>query len=460
MINIFNTFTKKKEKISFVKNSNMNIYVCGITAYDRCHLGHGRLFIIFDILIKYLKYLGYKINYVRNITDIDDKIINILNLSKINIDIFVNKIISQMYKDLDHINILRPNIEPKVRENINLIINNIDILIKNNNAYINNGNVLFSVNSFNKYGILSNQKLSLLKENLNIINKNDKSDFFLWKKTEKNDKYYWKTKWGNGRPGWHIECTALSNKFLNNNINIHGGGIDLLFPHHENELAQSFCILNRYNVDIWMHVGSVNMFNKKMSKSNGNFVYLDDIYKIFHKETIIHYLIGIKHYRKSLNFDFNTLKVSDNFIRKLYILLYENNFNIKKTIYIKNEFMIKFYKYINDDLDIPKICSLLLHISEEIVKFKNKINIINMLLNQMVKISNFIGLLKSDPNDFFNFYKKKNKININCIENLINKRNIEREKKNWKIADDIRSYLISNGIIIEDNKNKTKWKFR
>ncbi|BBA84924.1 cysteine--tRNA ligase [endosymbiont of Pachyrhynchus infernalis] len=449
---LFNTYSKKKEKII---SKNINIYVCGITVYSYCHIGHARTFIIFDILLKFLKNLGYEINYVRNITDIDNKIIEESNKNNIDYKNLTNNFIHNMNNDFKSLNLNKPTHEPKVTECISEIINLIEILIIKKHVYRSlNGDLLFSIKSFKDYGKLSNRFKDI---NFNNNISNEYSDFVVWKL---NSKYpNWNSPWGKGRPGWHIECSAISNKFFKNKtINIHGGGYDLLFPHHENELAQSYSGFDDFNIKIWMHIGSVIFFNEKMSKSLNNSFLIRNILKYFNPEVLKFFLIS-KHYRNPINYNSDNLKKSYFLLKKLYTSI--NNFKIikKENYNYKTEFTYRFNEAMNNDLNIPKAYSILFEISNEINKFKNLNNTItNNLIIEMINLGNILGILQYDSNTFL---KTKNNIN-NILEleilTLINKRNIARKNKDWNTADNIRFILNKRGIILEDNINKTIWK--
>ncbi|QJC32730.1 cysteine--tRNA ligase [Enterobacteriaceae endosymbiont of Donacia semicuprea] len=465
MLKIFNTLSKNKKKFYPINKKIVKIYVCGITPYDICHIGHARTFIIFDIIIRYLKFLGYKTKYVRNITDIDDKIINIAKKKKQSINNITKKIINKISQDFNNLGILAPDFEPKVTNHINDIINTINILLKNNSAYIaKNGDIMFSIKKYLNYGILSKQKINLLKLNKKIKNifiKNNYKDFVLWKLTNKLN-IGWISPWGYGRPGWHIECSTLSYKYLGNFFDIHGGGNDLVFPHHENELAQSSCINKLFYVNYWIHSGMVIVKNKKMSKSLNNTFKIKDILLKYNKE-IIRYFLTITHYRSPIIYNEKKLKQAQLAIQKLYISMYNINYsyNIKN---IKTNFFSlenQFYNAMNDDFNTPKAYSILFKISRKINIANNnkKYLIANYLILKLKKLGNILGLLFYDPknylknngdlNDYYNRYE---------IEKLIKKRNIARSNQLWNKADFIRNKLKNKNIILEDTNNGTIWK--
>ncbi|BBA84601.1 cysteine--tRNA ligase [endosymbiont of Euscepes postfasciatus] len=373
MLKIFDTYSKKKK--IFINNDNLiKIYVCGITPYSYCHIGHIRTFLIFDIIIRYLKYLNYKIIYVRNITDIDDKIIKKSIDKKINVIKLTKYFIKKNNIIFNKFNITKPNYEPKVTDNIKYIIDNIKILIKNKNAFIDkNGDVIFNTSSYNYYGKLSNRKTN--------------NNFVLWKLNNNNkNELLWKSPWGYGRPGWHIECSVISNKILGDQIDIHGGGYDLLFPHHENEIAQSNCLYKNFNIKYWIHIGTVNVKNNKISKSLNNYIGINKLLNKFNINTIRYYLTK-KKYEKPINFNISKIEKSNIELDKINIFfsnkyLNKTEINLKKKTIIKKKYIFnKFIDYMNDDFNIPKIYDLLFNTIKNI---KNR-NIENKYLYNILK---------------------------------------------------------------------------
>ncbi len=463
MFKIFNTLSKKKETFTpFIKN-NVNIYVCGVTTSSYCHVGHGRTFYFFDVLIKYLKYLGYNCKYIRNITDIDNKIIKKSIKNNISLKYLSNIMINSMFNDFKNLNLSIPSLEPKITDNINIIILSISKLLKYNYAYIsNNGDVLFFYkhyyNNFNKncfFGFNNN----LIKE----------KDFVLWKLNKKKDFNGWNSPWGFGRPGWHIECAVISNNYLNNIIDIHGGGSDLIFPHHENELIQSKCLFgNSYNIKYWMHTGLVNCNGNKLSKSKKKKFLLNKLLYKYFPDVIKYYLLS-KHYRKNLNFNIKILDTCKKAINKLYMgmegLDLNLSFNKKDNIFF-NYYDNIFLNYMNNDLNIPGVYKLLFIMLSEINKIKNKKFILASKFAIKIKYyANFLGILQYDYKYFLSkkyFYNNNIKYFklINKINFLINSRNEARKMNNWEKADYFRNKLIKLNVIVNDKKNFiTKWYF-
>ena len=284
MLKIYNTLTKSKKEFKPIKPGKIGMYVCGVTVYDLCHIGHARTFVNFDVIVRYLRYSGYDVKYVRNITDIDDKIIKRANERGIAAKDLAEQFIVEMHKDFDALNIKRPDIEPRATDNIKEIISIVQKLIDNKNAYVSdNGDVVFDINSFKEYGRLSGQKLDELQAGARIEvakSKHNPMDFVLWKMSKPGEPA-WESPWGEGRPGWHIECSAMNNRYLGKEFDIHGGGSDLIFPHHENEIAQSCCANHTPYVHYWMHSGMVMINEEKMSKSLNNFFTIRDVLKTY-----------------------------------------------------------------------------------------------------------------------------------------------------------------------------------
>lgn len=428
---IYNTLNKKKEQI---ENKIIKIYTCGITVYDHCHIGHARLFLLFDSLIRYFNSINKKIIFIRNITDIDDKIIKRAREKNINIKKLTEKFIKSMHADTKNLNIIEPTYEPKatsfIKEMIELIKS-----IKNKYTYKNNqSSIYFEVNKFSSYGILSNQKIKIIKESYK--NKKNKNDFVLWKNFKKKEKTYWQAPWGNGRPGWHTECAAMIMYYSNDHIDIHGGGQDLLFPHHENELAQCTAMKNETFIKTWMHVGQLKIDQKKMSKTKGNHILIHDLLKNYNEE-YLRFLILSTNYKKSINFDYETLKKIKITLDKLYKI--KDSIKDKK-INLNEELCKSFNKALQDNFNTQKAMALLFKQLKEKNEIDTKYSVIELFKK--------IGLLKYDT-------LKDKKINLENIKYLINIRNEARQKKNWKLADKIRQKLIKLKIKIKDQTNNT-----
>ena len=323
MLKLFNTLTREKEIFKPIHAGKIGMYVCGVTVYDLCHIGHGRTFVCFDVVARYLRYLGYDLTYVRNITDVDDKIIKRALENKETCDQLVDRMVVEMYKDFDALNILRPDFEPRATHHIPEIIALVEKLIQRGHAYVaDNGDVMFDVESFKEYGKLSRQDLEQLQAGarieINEIKKNP-MDFVLWKMSKPNEPS-WDSPWGKGRPGWHIECSAMNSKQLGEHFDIHGGGSDLMFPHHENEIAQSCCAHGNQYVNYWLHSGMIMVDKEKMSKSLGNFFTIRDVLSHYDAESVRYFLLTA-HYRSQLNYSEENLNLAHGALERLYTAL-------------------------------------------------------------------------------------------------------------------------------------------
>lgn len=406
MLKIFNTLTKKKEYFHTIFLNIVNIYVCGVTVYDYCHIGHARTFTVFDMIIRYLKHQKYKVNYVRNITDIDDKIIKRSELNKESVLDLTVRMIDAMNMDFTNLGLIKPTFEPCITHYIDYIIYIIKKLLNNKNAYIaSNGDIVFSILSYRNYGNLSKQLLSKLKSNNLNNSKKLKYDFVLWKKVKLSDQPCWISPWGLGRPGWHIECSAINHVFFGKYLDIHGGGSDLLFPHHENEKAQSNCLYNSDYGNYWIHVGSLLVNNKKMSKSLNNTIYLHSLLNEYNSE-IIRFFFLCTHYRKPLLYNLNNLIKNSFGLKRLYLVLSQDidhaNLPFSEFQCQSSVFCTRFYDAMNDDFNTPKAISILFELCKEInilLKLGKKNHAIK-LMYQLKFLSNSIGLLKQNPIDF------------------------------------------------------------
>lgn len=465
MLKIFNTLTKKKEIFKPFITNKVTIYVCGVTVYDLCHIGHGRIFVIFDTIIRYLKYCGYQVNYARNITDIDDKIIQKAFKENQDIQKLTNHMIQNMYLDLDALNILRPNYEPRVTEHIDTIIKLINLLIIKKHAYLTvTGDVMFSIKTISNYGILSNKNTKKFEiyNSINILfnaNKKNFKDFVLWKASKLGEPY-WISPWGTGRPGWHIECSAMSHAILGKYLDIHGGGSDLIFPHHENERAQSVGAYSIPYTKIWMHVGMLSLNLKKMSKSSNNFFTIRDVLKHYDSETIRYFLMSA-HYRKQLQYDDNALINARISLERLYTALRDTDYTVQPNG--GEKFISQFISKMNDDFNIPEAYAILFDIAHELNCLKTKQHPNAPGLAATLKyLANILGLLYQNPENFL-----KNKIlvnnknyNMQIIQKLIQYREKARIRHQWELADKIRKQLNTMGVKLEDNSTgHTKWRF-
>ena len=445
-----NNLSNKKEKFVPIDKKKIGMYVCGPTVYDDPHIGNARPLVIFDILFRVLKckYGNQSVNYIRNITDIDDKIIQASQDEKISTSEITKKVTKNFHDDCIFLNCQKPTEEPKATENINLMIDMINELLKKNFAYKKNGHVYFEVNKFKDYGNLSNKKLEDLIAGSRVEiseNKKNPEDFVLWKPSNESEPS-WKSPWGQGRPGWHLECSAMSKKFLGNEFDIHGGGIDLLFPHHENEIAQSRCANDtKVFANYWVHNAFITISNEKMAKSQGNILKIND-FKEKVSGQILRFALMSAHYKQPLDWNDKLLKECKNTIDKWYQIY----LSLKTPLKIPNEMLLPLY----DDLNTPGYISNLHNLFD---KAKNGNENDKKIF---ISACNFVGLLNETKDQWLEFKKKKSLISEQDIIKKIDLRNKARENKDYKEADRIRNELLDKGVLIEDKDGKTIWKFR
>ena len=441
-----NNLSNKKEKFVPINEKNIGMYVCGPTVYDDPHIGNARPIVIFDILFKILKSKYSIVTYVRNITDVDDKIIKSSNEKKISITDLTQTVIKSFSEDCNYLNCENPTQQPKATEHVDLMIEMISELIKKDFAYENNKHVYFEVKKFGDYGQLSNKKLEELIAGSRIEvsdNKKNSEDFVLWKPSLENEPS-WDSPWGKGRPGWHLECSAMSKKFLGNEFDIHGGGIDLIFPHHENEIAQSRCANDtKFFANYWLHNAFITMSNEKMAKSQGNILKIKDFRNKVSGQVLRFALISA-HYKQPLDWNDKLLEDCQNTIDKWYNVYQPSNKNIDDDI----------IQPLYDDINTPGYIA-------NLHKLYDKANKGNDEDKQVFNSAcNFIGLLQETKEEWLNYKKGKVDISETEIEDKINLRNKARADKNYKEADDIRDYLLDKGVLIEDKDGKTIWKLK
>ena len=453
---IFNSISSKKEDLVSIEKDRINLYVCGMTVYDDCHIGHARTFISFDLFVRFFSYLGYKVNYVRNITDIEDKIIDKAKLEKVSFSEISDRFIFSMHHDFSKLNLLSPKFEPRASENLPEILEMIEELEAKEFAYsIDGGDVYFDINSYEDYGKLSKRKQKELESGSRVEideNKKNPNDFVLWKRSEEEPLF--DSKWGKGRPGWHIECSAMSKKFLGETFDIHGGGLDLKFPHHENEIAQSECCSGKTLANHWMHVAPLNVNGKKMSKSLGNFVTIKDVLKEYHPE-VLRMFFYLTHYRKPINFNENSINDAKNILDKLYESIREFD---ESKLEVDKSFSVKFNNSLKDDFNTPKAIKVLQEINQQINRQVSTDNSdLRKLKNSLRSFANSIGLLLNSAEDYFK-YSGDSELDDNKIQEAIEERNEARANKNFALADSIRKELLEKGISLEDKEGKTYWK--
>ena len=456
MLRIYNTLTRQKEEFKPLEAGKVGMYVCGITVYDLLHMGHGRTYVSFDVMQRYFRFCGYQVNYVRNITDVDDKIIKRALENNETCDELTARTIAMMHEDFDSLNMLPADIEPRVTTHMPEIIDVIERLISKGHAYVaSNGDVMFEVSTYKDYGKLGRQDLTQLVAGARVDvddAKRDPLDFVLWKLAKPGEPS-WQSPWGEGRPGWHIECSAMNSKHLGKHFDIHGGGSDLTFPHHENEIAQSCCAFDTPYVNYWVHTGMVQVDNEKMSKSLGNFFTVRDVLKQYDAESVRYFLLS-GHYRSQLNYSDDNLKQAKAALERLYTALRGTKANTQVELTQFAE-VTKFKAAMDDDFNTPEALSVLFELAKELNKQEDAAKAAD-IAGVLVKLGEVLGILQSDPETFLQ--GEQNDDEVAQIEALIAKRNQARADKDWGAADEARDALTAMGIVLEDGAQGTTWR--
>lgn len=464
---IYNTMSREKQEFVPITKGEVKMYSCGPTVYDYFHIGNARPFIIFDTLRRYLEYLGYKVTFVQNFTDIDDKMINRANKEGITVKELGERFIAEYFKDAEALGIKKATIHPKATENIDAIIDVVKHLEEKGFAYNVGGNVYFRTKQFSGYGKLSNQPLEELEAGARIDiadEKEDPMDFALWK-AQKPGEPAWESPWGAGRPGWHIECSAMVNKFLGNTIDIHSGGKDLIFPHHENEIAQSECANGCEFANYWMHNGYININNQKMSKSLGNFFTIRDITKKYKPEVVRFFMLSA-HYRSPVNFSDELMMQAQSAMERVYTCLENLDFLLKNAKErpendSENELLSalskakkRFCDAMDDDLNTADAISAIFDIVAVANKtFSDNGDNAKTAITQTISLIHEIG-------DVLGLFEENEKEDIDAeIEALIEKRNEARKNKDFAEADRIRDELKARNIILKDTPMGVKWSY-
>lgn len=457
MLKIYNSITRQKQEFKPITPGKIGMYVCGVTIYDLCHIGHGRTFVSFDMIVRYLRYAGYEVNFQRNITDVDDKIIKRANENNESCEALTERLIGEMHQDFDALNMLRPDFEPRATLHIAEIIDMVELLLARGHAYVaSDGDVLFSVASYPDYGRLSGQNLDQLQAGARVEvdeTKQNPMDFVLWKMSKPGDPT-WESPWGPGRPGWHIECSAMNSKHLGLHFDIHGGGSDLQFPHHENEIAQSCCAHDTPYVNYWMHTGMVMVDREKMSKSLGNFFTIRDVLGHYDAETVRYFLLS-GHYRSQLNYSEDNLKQARSALERLYTAIKDVDLTVAAAP--AEEFVAKFKAAMDDDFNTPEAYSVLFDMVREI----NRLKLTDMaqasaLAVTLKQLADVLGLLSQEPEAFFQGGGSDDEVAE--IEALIVERNRARTEKDWAAADVARNRLNELGVELEDGPSGTTWR--
>ncbi len=460
MLKIYNTLSRKKETFTPKVAGKVGLYVCGMTVYDYCHIGHARVMVVFDTVARYFRYLNYDLTYVRNVTDIDDKIIQRANENGEEFTALTERFIDAMHEDERALSVLPVDIEPKATTHIAEIIAIIEKLISNGFAYVGkNGDVFYAVNKFANYGQLSGKKLDELQagERVDVDEaKANPLDFVLWKMAKENEPF-WESPWGNGRPGWHIECSAMSTCCLGNHFDIHGGGMDLQFPHHENEIAQSEGATGEKFVNLWMHNGFVRVNEEKMSKSLGNFFTVREVLKRYRTE-IIRFFILSSHYRSPLNYSDEQLNEALAALTRLYTALRGVEIVASE---IDADYKTRFEAAMDDDFNTPVALSVLFDCARELNKVKDSdVMQAAVLAKTLTSLASILGLLQDDPESFLKGGEvSSDGLSNEEVEQQIQARLDAKTAKNWSEADKIRESLKQQGVILEDMPgNKTSWR--
>ena len=486
---IFNTATRGKEVLQTIKEGAVGIYVCGITAYDICHIGHARAAIVFDVVVRHLRERGYRVTYVKNFTDIDDKIIDRAKKEGVSIKEITEKYIKLHDEDMAALGVITPDVTPKATEHMAEMIALISVLLEKGYAYCVDGDVYFAVNNFNQYGGLSGRNLEDMIAGARVeINDKKKNplDFVLWKNSKEGEPF-WESPWGKGRPGWHIECSAMSRKYLGETFDIHGGGEDLVFPHHENEIAQSQAATGKPLANYWMHNGFVKINAEKMSKSMGNIYPVREILKICHPEVLRLFMLQ-SHYRSPVDYSESSLAETRSGLVRCYTTLQllketlgkpanaaavanENNL-AKKQEYISKlkELKKKFDSSLDDDFNAAQALGYVFEAVRLMNNFmateKNmpaaiQTNILDEAKKVFEHVGAVLGIFQDDPDHFFNFDReievRKRSLNVGEIEGLIREREAARAAKDWTKADAIRQELAGLHVVLKDTANMTSW---
>jgi len=459
VLHLYNTLTQQKEEFTPIDVGKIRMYVCGVTTYDYCHLGHGRMLVVFDVIVRFLRFCGFDVTYVRNITDIDDKIINRANELGIRFDELSEKFITIMHEDEQALNILPPDIEPRATKHIQEILDMVGTLLEKGFAYAAvNGDVYFSVNKFPNYTKLSKRNLDEMLAGARVEvdeAKEDARDFALWKAAKEGEPG-WDSPWGFGRPGWHIECSAMSTKCLGDTFDIHGGGSDLIFPHHENEIAQSECATGNDFARYWMHNGPLRIDDEKMSKSLGNFFTIREVLEKYSPEVIRYFLIS-SHYRSGINYSEDNLSQAQAALERFYNALKGIDAGAvapkADTVYEKS-----FRAAMEDDFNTPEAIGALFDLAREINRLKqDDADAAAGLSALLISLGSVLGVLQLPADEFLR--QGSENIDTVYIKELIARRNTARAEKDWAMADQIRDELQVLNVILEDKDGVTSWRF-
>jgi len=467
MLKIFNTLTGNKDIFKPIEPGKVRMYVCGMTVYDYCHLGHARVMVVFDVVVRYLREAGYDVTYVRNITDVDDKIIQRANENHEDIQALTDRFIDVMNEDAAALGVLPPDIEPRATSSMDSIVEMIGKLMDKGYAYQGgNGDVYYDVSHFDSYGRLSGKQLDELQAGARVAvdnAKGDPLDFVLWK-TVKPDEPSWHSPWGDGRPGWHIECSAMSTGCLGAHFDIHGGGMDLKFPHHENEIAQSEAATGEPFVNYWMHNGFVRVDDEKMSKSLGNFFTVREILKRYRAEDVRYFILA-SHYRSPLNYSQDNLEQGKASLTRLYTSL-RGLAPFAPPGPECERYTTAFHAAMDDDFNTPEAIAVLFEMAREINKCRETdTGLAGRLAGCLHRLGGILGLLQVEPESYLREAATvqdtaAEDLTEAAVEALIGRRISAREQKDWAEADRLRDELEGYGIVLEDSAGGTTWRRR
>ncbi len=457
MLKVYNTLSGKKEIFKPIEEGKVGMYVCGNTVYDFCHIGHARAMISFDIISRFIRHLGYELNYVRNITDVDDKIIKRAQENNETTQTLTERMIAAQQEDELRLGNKMPNREPKATEFMQEIIDMVQVLIEKGFAYQGtSGDVYYRTTVFSEYGKLNNRKLEDMLAGARIdveIAKEHPADFVLWKQTKEGE-VFWPSPWGNGRPGWHIECSAMATNCLGSHFDIHGGGPDLKFPHHENEIAQSEAATGKQYVNYWMHCGAVRVNNEKMSKSLGNFFTVRDVLAEFNPE-VVRYLMVSSQYRSAIDYSDQSLLEAKVALERLYTALRQQNI---ASSYAPTNYTERFEEAMKDDFNTALAVSVLFELVRELNKAKTEDQVkASELAAELLFLAELLGLLYQEPDYFLQNSTVSEGFDEVRIQELIDERTQARKDKNFARSDEIRDELVSNGIELLDSREGTSW---
>ncbi len=459
MLHIYNTLTNSKTIFTPIEPGKIRMYVCGVTVYDLCHIGHARVMVAFDVITRYLRARGWDVDYVRNITDVDDKIIRRAAENNETVDQLTARMIAAMHEDETRLNVLRPDQEPRATAHIGDIIDMVQTLIDKGFAYAaDNGDVYYRVEKFESYGRLTNKVIEDLRSGARVEVEEAKEsplDFVLWK-SAKPGEVSWESPWGAGRPGWHIECSAMSKCCLGNTFDIHGGGPDLPFPHHENEIAQSEAANGCTYANYWMHAGPVRMGKEKMSKSLGNFFTIREVLQHYNPE-VVRYFLSSVHYRSYIDYSEDSLKEAQSALERFYQALAAVDV-ADGAEGLDNDFEARFCEAMDDDFNTPRALAVLFELVTELNKaVREGAAEAPALAAQLKQLAGMIGLLEQSPIAFLQGEAGEGDLTAEQVEALIEQRNQARKDRDFAEADRVRGLLADKGIVLKDSREGTSW---